>query len=329
MTSGTNQISRSFGSEAPSNGSTCTFGRTKSSGAYNKPQHTLTHLYVECVLTGRSLASSDPSYNSIQISGPTLAFLPETTNAWWTGWLAQISGNNTVPDQYAYHLEGARTDPGNDLQHTNASLRALLHQYGLPERQVNINEYAELSEQIPSGYAWWISRLERYNAIGLLGNWQGGTTLHDLFADLLTKVANPNNYTATDYAMAAGYPVYQYYASNMTGRRVNTTGSTDRQLDVYATVGKDRVRLLAGVKVNTGTWQITVDNMAAAGYPPAGNVSIDTWGFDGTSVFQVVGPPSFRNTAVHAYSGNTLSFPIFQTDNHTAWAFEFDNLRKC
>ncbi|RKU40946.1 hypothetical protein DL546_001738 [Coniochaeta pulveracea] len=128
--------------------------------------------------------------------------------------------------------------------------------------------------------------------------------------------------------MAPGYPVYQYYASNMTGLRVNTTGSTDRQLDIYATVGEDRVRLLVGVKVNTGTWQITVNNMAVAGYPPAGNVSIDTWGFDGTSVFRVVGSPRFRNTVVYTYSGNTLSFPVYQTDNHTAWAFEFDNHRK-
>jgi hypothetical protein len=263
------------------------------------------------------------------ISGPTLAFRPEATNTWWTEWLAQISGNNTVPDQYAYHLEGTLTEVDNDPQFTNASLRALLQQYGLPERQVNINEYAEFIEQIPSGYAWWISRLERHNFIGLLGNWQSGTTLHDLFANLLTKVADPFDYQATDYAMAPGYPVYQYYNLNMTGSRVNTTGSADRELDVYATVGRDRVRILAGVRVTTGTWQITVDNMNAAGYPPEGNVSIDTWGFDGTSQFQVVGPPSFRNRVTHAYSDNTLSFPIFQTDNHTAWAFEFDNLRKC
>ena len=248
------------------------------------------------------------------------------SNAWWTTWLKQIAGNNTAPDQYSYHLEGTLSEADNDPQYTNASLSALQKQYGLPSREVNINEYAEYSEMMPAGYAWWISRLERYNFWGLLGNWQGGTVLHDLFANLLTKKSDPTVYTATDYAAAPGYWVYRYYAQNMTGHRVATTGSTDTWFDVYATVG-DRVRILSGSKVKIGTWAIQVNNLEAIGLPSSGSVSIDTWGFIGDDPFdpfKVTGPPTFRNTVSHTYSGNTLTFPIYQTDNHTAWAFEFD-----
>jgi hypothetical protein len=132
------------------------------------------------------------------ISGPTLAFRPLPNNEWWTTWLFQISGNSTIPDQYAYHLEGGSNDVDNDLQTTNVTLGALLTTYNLPERQININEDANFDEQLPAGTAWWLSRLERYDAIGLRGNWLGGTALHDLFANILTKTVSPLDYAATD-----------------------------------------------------------------------------------------------------------------------------------
>lgn len=127
-----------------------------------------------------------------------MAFRPTPDNTWWQAWLSQIAGNNTIPDQYAFHIEGTLDDPNNDLEYTNASLAAALTTYGLPDRQININEYGNPFEQVPAGAAWWISRLERYDAIGLRGNWAGGTTLHDLFANAITKIADPFNYAATD-----------------------------------------------------------------------------------------------------------------------------------
>jgi hypothetical protein len=117
---------------------------------------------------------------------------------WWTSWLSQIKGNSTIPDQYSYHLEGETAALDNDLQTTNATFKALLATYGLPDRQININEYANPQEQVPTATAWYISRLERYDAIGLRGNWLGGTGLHDLFANTLTKQSDPLNYYATD-----------------------------------------------------------------------------------------------------------------------------------
>ncbi|KAJ5734950.1 uncharacterized protein N7483_000075 [Penicillium malachiteum] len=249
--------------------------------------------------------------------------MPEATNTWWTNWLSQIAGNDTIPDQYAYHLEGSPDDFYDDLQNTNVSLAALLKTYGLPERQININEYATFDEQIPAGAAWWISRLERYDAYGLRGNWQSLCVLHDLFANLLTKVSDPTTCTDTDYVAAPEYQVYKYYNLNMTGERLNTTGTGDRLMDVYATVDSDKVRILCGVRITEGTWQITVDNMDAVGLPSSGTIDIQTWGFAGTSVWEEVDSPSDRGIVSHTYSGNSLTFPIYQTDTSTAWAFEF------
>ncbi|KAL1964855.1 hypothetical protein VTN77DRAFT_6357 [Rasamsonia byssochlamydoides] len=280
--------------------------------------------WIDLYIRTHRLLRQDPDFDGVQISGPTLANRPFPDNTWWTNWLAQIAGNQTIPDQYAYHLEGNPTSTDDDLQNTNASLAALLQTYRLPPRQININEYATFAEQIPAGAAWWISRLERYEAYGLRGNWQSGTTLHDLFANLLTKRSNPFNYTARDYVPAPEYQVYRYYNRNMTGQRVQTTGSEDRLLDVYATVDNDKVRILAGVRLVTGTWAITVNSLSAVGLPSAGTVHIQTWGFDGDSVWEEVDSPEDHGVVAHAYSGDSVTFPIYQTDNHTAWAFEFD-----
>lgn len=249
-----------------------------------------------------------------------------STNTWWTTWLSQIAGNNTIPDQWSYHLERGVSDVTNDPQYSNKSLAAMLKTYSLPEREVNINEYAGFSEMHPSGYVWWISRLERYNFLGLLGNWLSSTTLHDLFANLLTKKSDPYNYKATDYAAAPGWWVYRYYAQNMTGERLATTGSTDNLLDVYATKDGSTVRLLVGTRVSIGTWSVAVTGLSSIGYGTSGSVSINTWGFDGSDAFTPQASPSFRNTVVHTFSDDTLTFPIYQTDTFTAWAFEFSVL---
>lgn len=110
--------------------------------------------------------SEDADFDQVSLSGPTLAYRPLSDNTWWTNWLAQVAGNDTIPEQYAYHLEGDTDDWDNNLQNTNRTLTALLKTYGLPERQIHINEYANSAEQIPAGAAWWISRLERYDAFG-------------------------------------------------------------------------------------------------------------------------------------------------------------------
>lgn len=247
-----------------------------------------------------------------------------SSNKWWTAWLKAIADAGTIPDQYSYHLEGDLNAQDNDPQYTNQSLGALLQQYKLPERQVSINEYAAFNEMVPSGYAWWISRLERYDWIGLLGNWQGGTTLHDLFANLLTKSRNPRDYAATDYAAAPGFHVYRYYARNMTGARATTTGSEDARFDAYATLGADRVRVLAGPKVRAGQWKVQVRGLAAAGYAGAsGSVDVEAWEFQGSNAFAVTGPPAYKGVKTYQYSSGSVTIPVSQSNNYTAHAFEF------
>lgn len=291
---------------------------------WNRTQSQWVDLYVRTHERLRSNSAMD----SVLISGPTLAFRPTDDNTWWTDWLSAIAGNNTIPDQYAYHLEGETTDPNNDLEYTNASLTALLDQYSLPQRQININEYANFDEQIPAGAAWWISRFERYNAYGLRGNWLGGCKLHDFMASLLGKPGAEDSTascTEGDYYPNGEYQVYKYYALNMTGNRVNTTGSGDKIMDVYATIDDDMVRTLAGVRLQTGTWYLTIDSLSAAGLPESGNVSIQTYGFMDNGHFGEVDAPTDRGVASHSYSGDSVTFPVYQTadDRNTSWAFEF------
>lgn len=270
--------------------------------------------------------SSDSSLDSVLLVGPSLASQPYSTNTWWASFLDYIAANDTIPDQYTWHLEGSTTDANDDLQTNIPNLDSMLAARGLPQRQININEYATFPEQVPAGNAWWISRLERYNAWGLRGNWLSGLELHDLLASLLSKTSAENgdySYTDTSYFPNGGWNVYKYYATNMTGYRAGTTGSEDRLLDIYVTVGSDKVRVLTGARIETGTWAVEIDSLSSVGLPTEGTVNIQTWGFDWTGYYDPVGAPSDRGIVEHDYSGDSVVFPIYQTDAVTAWAFEF------
>lgn len=110
----------------------------------------------------------------------------------------------------------------------------------------------------------------------------------------------------------------------MTGNRATVQRSGDTHLDVYATVGRDRVRLIVGTKLQSGTWYVTLNGLTSVGKPASGSLSIDTWEFDGSNPLSVQAAPIFRNTVAHSYSGGSLTFPIYQTDTVAGWAFEFD-----
>ncbi|KAJ3882510.1 glycoside hydrolase family 39 protein [Lentinula edodes] len=260
---------------------------------------------------------------TVQLFGPTLAGAPETTNTWWTTFLAQIASDGTVPDAYVWHLEGSTADVNDDLQTNIPILDSMLSSHGLATKPIVIDEYGVFAEQCPGGSAWWISRLERYNVPGLRGNWLSGTELHDFFASLLWK-SDPTDATATGYWTNGDYQVYQYYNQMMTGHRVATTGSIDRLMDSYATVGTDKVRILVGGRQVTGTWQVTVNSLSSVGLPTSGTLDITTFQFSFTgSHTGNVGAPTNLGVVGHTYTGNAVSFPIFQTDTTTTWAFEF------
>ena len=261
---------------------------------------------------------TEKSFANVLIVGPSTAGQPSASNTWWTTYLQYVVENNNAPDQWTWHDE-----PG-DIAVDIPAFGPLLQQYNAPTRQININEYATFDQQNSAGAAWWISRLERYNAYGLRGNWLSTCQLHDFMASLLAKT-DDSSCTSAHYFGNGEYQVYKYYNTNMTGTRATTTTSGDGVIDLYTTIGADSVRVLTGVLTNTGTWYITINNLAAVGLPTNGTLNIQTWGFDDQGHYASEGYPSNRGIAGHAYSSNSVTFPVFQTsqDEYTAWVFEF------
>ncbi|CAN8097450.1 unnamed protein product [Discula destructiva] len=261
----------------------------------------------------------------VLLSGPATANEPLTTNTWWTAWASFVASNASVPDQYAWHMEGG----GGDLLSAYGGLVAIQKKYGIAAKPVNINEYGVFNEQVPAGSAWWISQLERINANGLRGNWLSGSQLHDFLASLLSKPGNPDSgtysATGTGYYPNGDYQVYKYYYQNMTGYRVGTTPSTDLKLDAYATVGSTSAIVLVGVRITTGTWTLQLNDLSAIGLPTSGTLNVQTWGFPVASDvhYGEVDGPTNLGIYGHAYTGNTVSFPVYQTDATTAYAFQF------
>lgn len=217
---------------------------------------------------------------------------------------------------------------GGDLLSSQAGLLALLSIHNLPERPVNINEYGIYSEQVPAGSAWWISQLERINAPGLRGNWLSGYALHDFMASLLSKPGAQSDYsnTSTGYFPNGDYQLYKYYKVSMTGRRVGSLPSGDLKLDTYAVAGSDGwARVLVGVRDATGTWELRLEDLSALGLPADGTLGVHTWGFPVAEDvhYGKVEEPVELGWYDHDYRGDAVTFPVYQEDTVTAYAFEF------
>ncbi|RHZ54011.1 glycoside hydrolase family 39 protein [Aspergillus thermomutatus] len=262
--------------------------------------------------------------SGVQLSGPASAGEPLASNTWWNNWASFVASNKSIPDQYAWHMEGG----GGDLLSAQDGLVHWQKTYGLPGRPININEYAVYNEQVPAGSAWWIAQLERINAHGLRGNWLSGYMLHDFLASLLGKPNAETAYSATGtgYYPNGDYQVYKYYNRNMTGHRVGTLPSSDLKLEAYATVGDDGyARVLVGVRITQGTWELQLNELSALGLPTSGTLNVHTWGFPVASDvhYGEVDGPKDLGWYGHAYSGDTVTFPVYQTDTTTAYAFEF------
>ena len=274
---------------------------------------------------------------SVPLLGPTLAEAPDYNITWWTNWLAFICTNDSIPDQYVWHLEGNINTLDDDLATNVPILNDLLANYSLPSRPINIDEYATYPEQNPAGAAWWISRLERYNAHGLRGNWLSSYELHDFMASLLYK---PNstvtgNYSAngTGYWPNGEYQVYKYYATNMTGMRLATSGSANRLFDAYATMdtatsnstNSTTVKVLTGTRLATGSYSIQLQGLSTTplSLQESGTVSVQTWEFPdpGGHLGNVEGPTDLGVSMLN-YSGDALTLSVDVTDNSTAYAFE-------
>ena len=280
---------------------------------------------------GRTFAKVRQAFGtSVLISGPSTSGEPGIGNGWGHAWnqnfASFVKANGTEPDQWAWHMETG----GSSMNQAYAGFKDLINKYGLTggKTPVNINEYAVFDEQVPSGAAWWISQLERFNANGLRGNWLSTGQLHDFLASLLSKPGAPSQYsqTGTGYYPNAEWQLYKYYATNMTGYRVATDASSDLALDVYSTVDKTKrkVKLIVGVRLQTGTWYVKLDKLSSLGLPSSGTLNIQTYGFVDQGHYGQYNGPDNRGVYGHAYSGDSVTFPIYQTDKTSAFAFEFD-----
>ncbi|KAG5814118.1 hypothetical protein H9Q74_007937 [Fusarium xylarioides] len=250
---------------------------------------------------------------------------------WGRGWhqfkansRRRTRNNQSLVDTVGSHEEAGS---GSNFENSYGVLQQILSKYGLPQRQININEYATFNEQVPAGSAFWISQFERRNAIGLRGNWLGGTQLHDLAASLLSK-PDPSNYASTGYFANGDWWVYNYYSHNMTGQRVSTSVSSDGQLDAYATVDtKARTaRVLLGCHPpTTGTYDVTFSGLAKLGLPSSGTLQVRTWKFAvGSDVhYSQMGPPQDLGNYGHTISNGQVTLPFYQTDDVTTYAWEF------
>lgn len=220
------------------------------------------------------------------------------------------------------------TSSSSDPDISDALFRTLLSTYGLPTKPVNINEYATAAEETPSGYAWWISRLERYEYAGLLGLWHA--PLYDNFANLLTKSpGDPTDTTNTNYVGAAGFPLYRYYASSMTGPRAKTTGSTDRKFDTFATVGSsgDKVRILAGSRVVTGDYTIHISGLGSVGYSDGSTLNAAYYAYYGSdNIFDAYGDEPFLGTQSVTVVNGAVNLDVNCVDVHTGFRIEFPHL---
>lgn len=73
-----------------------------------------------------------------------------------------------------------------------------------------------------------------------------------------------------------------------------------------------------------GTYELSIQNLSALGLATSGTMTVTTYQFSwGGSSFTAVTGPTDLGAVAHTYTGNTLSFPIYQTDTTTTWAFEF------
>ncbi|RFN54063.1 glycoside hydrolase family 39 protein [Fusarium flagelliforme] len=274
-------------------------------------------------LWSRTFKKVKKTLPSVRIAGPSISAIPTTGHDWWTDFLTECIKNDTLPDQWSWHMES-----GNDCDTMAGSMKSfhdLLAKFDVPlekAKDVNINEYAVYGEQVPSAGAWWIAGLERENAHGLRGNWAIAGALHDFLAGLLCKPNATNENYAIEgegYWPTAEYQVYKYYGSKMTGQRVKTTPTPDSFLDVYATVDDNAVRILAGTRSRSGDWTIEL-----TGLPEDEKVDIRTLAFvvKGSDKFNNVdGPEHLSDTTDHVKNG-CLRLKMKHEDNTTAYAFE-------
>jgi hypothetical protein len=179
--------------------------------------------------------------------------------------------------------------------------------YDLPERLISVDEYAWPWRQDPANTAWYISQMERNDIVAMRANWNSREDLHDRMADLLGKTEDGEYYPNGEWWM------YKYYAE-MEGERAATKVAENLNFDVFATVGQDVVKILAGTRTyendtTVGDYLLEVSGLdSALGLDPFATVSVQTYRFDFEGAFGEMGPPADLGTEDYNLSDGSVSF---------------------
>lgn len=210
--------------------------------------------------------------------------------------MAQVAENDAAPDIYSWHQIGGR-EPDSTIPDFNT----LREQHSLPQRPIDINEYASLEEQNPANAVFYLAQLERYNLRGLRANWGGGAELHDFMANLVFRDESDN------YLPNGEWYIYKYYAE-MSGDKLQTTSSSDKLFDVFATSSGGNAKILAGTRTKQAPYEIQVSNLSSLGLPEQGSVSVHGQQFDWAGQQTDTGGPVDLGVNTYEYSDNTVSW---------------------
>lgn len=216
--------------------------------------------------------------------------------------MSYVTEHNAIPDIYSWHQIGRSS---REPDTTIPIFKALRDRYGLPERPIDINEYAQPYEQHPANTAWYLAQLERHDLRGLRANWGSAGALHDSMANLVFS----SNGT---YQPNGEWYLYEYYAQ-MTGKRVATTASSDLLFDVFATTSGNVAKLLAGTRSVLAPYEVKVTGLTTLGLPEEGSIRIRTTEFGWIDDVTDTGGPIDLGISEYAYADDTVSHFRFYT----------------
>jgi hypothetical protein len=179
--------------------------------------------------------------------------------------------------------------------------------HSLPDRPIDINEYADKKEQNPANSVYYIAQLERHNLRGLRANWGSKGDLHDYLANLVFKDSNGTYYPNGEWQL------YKYYAQ-MGGERLATTASSDRRFDVFATKSGSAIKVIAGTRTILAPYSIEVSGLQSLGLPAQGTVRANVLRFDWAGDSGRVDAPVSLGITEFSYSSNKVcraAYPVF------------------
>lgn len=209
--------------------------------------------------------------------------------------MERIAADNAIPDIYSWHQIG---DEDRQPDKVMPDFNAMRETHGLPERPIDVNEYAWPESQNPAHTTWYLAQFERHNLRGLRANWGSGGQLHDLMADLVFH----DNGT---YRPNGEWYLYQYY-TQMKGTRVMTTGSEDLSFDAFSVVSNVGAKIITGTRNLKAPYQLVVTGLSALGLPDEGTVQVRKIQFNWSGKATDTGAPVDLGLSQHKISNGTV-----------------------